>query len=339
VALLNFALRARRRIVVWIFAFGLLGLALAFLRPRTWTSEASFQPQSASIGGNLGQLAGLAAQFGVQLPQNEQSQSPDFYVALLKSSELLVSAGRSRFGAASEEKQLAEYYDLVAETPGLVDEKVVKRLSKDVNARTDIKTGVISLSVRAPSAELAQALAARLLNLLNDYNLQTRQSQARAERAFAEQRLAEVRDSLRATEDRLQSFLQRNRDFRNSPELAFQQERLAREVAMQSQLSGTLATAYEQAKLAEVRDIPVLTVVQRPSLPARPDSRALVRRLMLGMFLGALFALVLAVLSEIRTAVATAKGAEYEELRALAAAARADGSRIFGRSSGRDGGA
>jgi uncharacterized protein involved in exopolysaccharide biosynthesis len=328
VALLNFVLRARRRILLVAGAFFLVGAVYSVVRHRSWTSEASFQPQSGSAAGNLGQLAGIAAQFGLQLPQGEESQSPDFYVSLLASREILVAAGMSTYGEATEGHTLADYYEIDGATQGLREEKVFKRLSHEVQAHPDIKTGVITLSVQASSAPLAHALAARLLELLNEFNLRTRQSQAGAERAFAERRLAEVRDSLRAAEDRLQGFLQRNRDFRNSPELTFQQDRLGRDVTLQSQLYQTLATSYEQAKLGEVRDIPVLTIVGRPTLPPRADPRGLLKRSVLGAFLGTLLALALAFIAEMRATRATAPGAEFDELRTLLGAARAELGRI-----------
>lgn len=276
------------------------------------------------MGGDVGQLAGLAAQFGVQLPQQGQAQSPDFYVSLLDSREILAQAGARAYGVASDSLSLSQYLGIEGATQALVESKVVTRLARDIDAQVEIKTGVIRLSVRARNADLAHQLNATLLDLLNDFNLRTRQSQARAERVFAEQRLGEVRDSLRVAEDRMQGFLQRNRDFRNSPELSFQQDRLARDVALQQGVSQTLLQAYEQAKLQEVRDIPVLTIVERPELPPRPDSRGLTKKPFLLAFLGAFLAVLVAFGRQIGSGLRTAEGEEFTEFRGLLHDSRAE---------------
>src|SRR3712207_7894583 len=62
---------------------------------------------------------------------------------------------------------------------------------------------------------------------------------------------------------------QRNRDYRNSPELTFQQERLSREVSRVQQLYGRLSEAYEQAKIEEVRDTPVRSEEHTSELQSR----------------------------------------------------------------------
>jgi hypothetical protein len=53
---------------------------------RTYTVESSFTPQSERLSSNL---AGIAAQFGVQLPAADAGASPDFYVELLESRRIL----------------------------------------------------------------------------------------------------------------------------------------------------------------------------------------------------------------------------------------------------------
>lgn len=324
VVVVNFFLRWRHLLFRFAGAGFVLGVLFALLRPATFTSTSAFGPRANSGGTSLAGLSGLAAQFGVQVPTQDAAQSPDFYVALLQSREILGRAGLTSYGPATEGRRLVEYYGIAQADSNLSSERAVTRLLNDVDAVVDPKTEIIQLSVRAPTPALARALNTRILELLDDFNLGTRQSQARAERRFAEERMGAVRDSLRGAEDRLESFLQRNRDFRNSPELAFQQDRLARDLAFQQQLYVTLAQAYEKAKLDEVRDTPVLTILEHPSLPARRDPRRLVQRALLGALLGGVFALLLAGFRELRSGLARGEGADIEELRALLVATRRD---------------
>ena len=88
-------LRNRWRIVRWMLIGGGLAAILAFLKPTLYSATASFIPQGADAGRSG--LAGLAGQLGVALPSNSQSLSPEFYVKLIRSRELLRAVVRDTF--------------------------------------------------------------------------------------------------------------------------------------------------------------------------------------------------------------------------------------------------
>jgi uncharacterized protein involved in exopolysaccharide biosynthesis len=156
-------------------------------------------------------------------------------------------------------------------------------------------------------------VASALLDELSLYNQERRRSRATEERRFTEQRLAEARAELRAAEDRLQSFLQVNREYRSSPRLAFDQDRLSREVIMRQEVYNSVAKAYEVARVEEIRDAPVLTVIERPRVPVAPDTSARRRKLMAGIIIGVLVGIATAVLREYFRTIRTAGGADYYE--------------------------
>jgi uncharacterized protein involved in exopolysaccharide biosynthesis len=289
-AVANVLLRYRGLIVGTALVLALLVTIVTFLVPRTYTSHSTLTPQARRTPS---MISGLAAQFGLALPTADGGQSPAFYADLLTAHEVLGAVVDTRFQYPTDtgtvRGTLVDIYHPRETRPALRRDDAIRQLSKDVNAITVQKTGVIELSVTERNPVLAQLVSRRLIELLNQFNLQTRQSQAGAERRFTEQRLAEVRLDLREAEDRLQQFLQRNRDYRNSPELNFQRERL------QQQLFTTLAQSYEQAKIEEVRDTPVITVVESPEVPVRPDPRGVLRNGILSLLLGTLLGICLAI--------------------------------------------
>ncbi len=322
--LANVVLRHRRMVVGWgLLVFALVvGLTLYF--PRTYTSRSSFMPQARKATNSL---SGIAAQFGLAMPTSDGSQSPAFYADLVQSRGILGSVVDTPFEYETEEGgksrgTLTEYYKAKGKTPALRRDAAIRRLGDDIAASTVQKTGVVNLDVTVPQPALALQINQRLLELLNEFNLRSRQSQAGEERRFTERRLAEVRQELRAAEDRLQQFMQRNRDVRNSPELTFQSDRLEREVMMRQQVYTTLAEAYEQAKIEEVRDTPVITVVQQPELPVRPDRRGLIAKSLLGLLAGLLIGAALAFWKSYTTnsaSLSTSDAAEFAVLRRQAA--------------------
>ncbi len=317
-------LLSRRRLIIGIalalaFVTGILGLLTA----RTWTSAATFMPQTRRTP--AAGLSGLAAQLGISVPTLDAGQGPAFYADFVTSRTMLGALADTTFDipgdAGPVPTSLADVYRATGATDARRRDALIRKLSARITAVPMLKTGVVRVRVAAPNPELARQMTSFILDRLNWFNLVTRQSQAGAERRFMEGRLDEAREELRTAEDRLQGFLQRNREYRNSPELSFQQERLAREVQMRQQVYTSLAQAYEQAKIEEVRDTPVLTVVEAPEVPARPDRRGALRATIVALFsgglLGALIAILLAALERERAGSAGDMLAVEAELRAL----------------------
>jgi uncharacterized protein involved in exopolysaccharide biosynthesis len=113
-----------------------------------------------------------------------------------------------------------------------------------------------------------------------------------------EQQLGQAQDELRGAENMLQSFLQENREYRTSPKLSFEEDRLARAVSSKQDVVNTLARSYEEARIEEVRNTPVLTVLEHPELPAVPDSRHIVVRTLLGALIGFMLVLLFRLIAQ-----------------------------------------
>jgi uncharacterized protein involved in exopolysaccharide biosynthesis len=297
----NLVLRHRYRIAGTALLVGLLGALLALLGGRTYSASTSFVPQSPDA--QQSRLATLAGQFGVTVPGSDGSgESPAFYAELLRSREILRPVARARYdftgpgrGLAAGERRsgtLPELLELDEDTDDLAVLKAVTWLREGaVTVQTGRETGVVSLAVETPWAGLSYAIAGRMLELVNEFNLETRQSRAAAERQFLEGRLREARDSLLAAETRLEQFLQGNRQWEGSAELRFQYDRLDRQVTRSQQLATSLDQAYEEARVSEVRNTPVITVVESPDLPLEAEPRGLLLKTALGLLLGGMLGL------------------------------------------------
>lgn len=275
--------------VIIAFLFGLFGI----LKPREFSSVASFTPQARR---QTSSLSGLAAQFGLAVPTNDGSQSPAFYVDLLSSREILGDAVMQKYpvrAAGGRDSVLAQVLGAKGDNDAELRERGILRLRERLAIANNAKTGVVTVTVTTRDPVLSRAVTERLLALLDAFNQERRKSQAASERVFTERRLGEVFADLRAAEDRSQAFLQRNRDYRNSPDLTFQYDRLSRDVSMRQQVYTSLAQAFEQAKIEEVRDTPVVSVVERPIAPPFPDGRGLIKGTLLAFMLGFVLAAVL----------------------------------------------
>lgn len=249
---------------------GAVGTTIALALPSQFTSSATFIAQGASTSLIPSALRGIAATVGLS---STRDFSPQFYVELL-TSEPVLKAILNRTYAVPGASGMVErsYYDIegfngkdrAAET-----EKALKYLRKRVAARADVRTNIVELSVEARYPTLSRDIAAVLLQALDSLNIGFRQEQSRELRQFFEGRVQQAQSELDTAETALRVFLERNRLTQNSPVLQFEQMRLTRTAELKRTVYTTVVEQFEEAKLQESRNVPVLTVLADPTLPVR----------------------------------------------------------------------
>lgn len=280
-----------------------VGIAVALIPPRRHVAVASFMPQRAtSPEGSLGQLATQLGFGGIPLAR--PTETPQFYSDLLRTREIIRDVVLSPYAptVGADSLNLVTFYGVQERDSAETVQAAIRRLMKDLTVRTSRASGIITLEVSQTDPGVALGVARRFLDLMNDYNLRRHQSQARAEREFLEHRLASARKELDAAESSLSSFLTRNRSFREAPLLVAEEQRLQRRVALAQEVHTSLAQSYERSRIEEVRNTPVITIIETPEhfLLRKPRHTALKAALgLLTALLGT--AAVVVALSDLRT--------------------------------------
>jgi uncharacterized protein involved in exopolysaccharide biosynthesis len=301
---LNVILRRWRIVTGLPLAVTLLVAVVSFLIPATYTATTTFVPEVRTQGRLPAGLAGLAGQFGVSLGA-EATQSPLFYAEVVKSREVMERILLSEYQDPRSAKDAPDSSTLlrILRVKGRDNadslHRGVKALDNLVAVRVDKQTNIVTLNVDAPYPTLAAAVANRFVSYLNDFNAKSRQSQARERRKFIEQRLADGERELRASEEDLRSFYERNRSWQQSPQLAFEEGRLRRQVEIRQDVYLTLRREYETARIEEVNDTPVITVIDQASPPQQRSRPKRILLIVLAFLLGGI------------VAVFWAAGAEY----------------------------
>lgn len=309
--------RRRRTILFFTMLSITAAFAYAHFRPLTFTTSTVFRPQGAEATGN--QLMTLATEFGVNLGGGGvgNEASPAFYQELLGSREILTRVSDELFTVEGFSPiMLKDLLGIDKEIEAHRDQMVLDWLRQDaVSVSTGRETGTVTISVKTEWPDLSVEIAQRLLDEVALFNLDTRQSQAASERMFVERRVEEAEVDLEEAETHLRSFLETNRQWENSPVLQFQYEGLTREVMLRQSVLTTLLQSYEQARIQEVRDTPVMTVLQSPLAPLRHDRRQRVLFGLMGGLAGFLVGLVLAFFSEVfrQPAGTSAARIDFEE--------------------------
>ncbi|HVF38663.1 MAG TPA: GNVR domain-containing protein, partial [Gemmatimonadaceae bacterium] len=292
-------LRNRWRIIRWMLIGGALTAVLVFIKPAQFVASASFIPQGTDP--TRSGLASIAGQLGLSLPTGGQNLSPDFYAQLLRSRMLLLQIARQTFTVAElggQKRTFDQLFEIKGETRAEREERAVRVLRKIISSSAGKTTNVVELSVVTKWPSVSLAIASALVEAVGEFNVKTRQGQAAAERRFVEGRLSAARAELRAAEDRLQNFLQMNREFARSSELSFERERLQRDMMLQQQVFTSLTESVEEVRIREVRDTPVITIVEPPSAETIPKSQKPAFYILLGLFIGAFVGAVLTLISE-----------------------------------------
>ena len=318
---LNVLLAHSRYFIIVPLLTGVLAGVLTIIFGRQWVAESTFAPQSST--GSAGRLASLASQFGISIPGLDDSDtSIDFYLRLARSRVLLEELARREYafalqpeGSDSARGNLIALYDIRGDTETERVHAAVARLREDVVVSGDLNAGVVTVETYAPWAALAVQLNRAVLDGIDRFNRDRRTSEAAAERAFLQTRLGTARAELTAAEDRLSAFLASNRRYEDWPALRFEAERLQREVTESETLVSSLVQAYEQARLQEVRNTPVIAVLDPPEGSAQRDG-SLIGNVIWGALAGAMLVLLFAFAREYATRERAANPGDYEEFEA-----------------------
>ena len=322
IGIANALLRRRRLLIVLPLLAAMMFVGITILRGPRYNAESLFMLKTSPAASS--NLAGLAAQFGVTLTGGASGETPELYARLLASRELLESLVLTEYtvpapagGADSLRGNLIQLLDIEGET----QQRRLRTAMREVRDNTEVsteKTGLIRVATTSRWPDLAVQINRRMLDLLNSFHLDRRKSQASAERQFVEGRLAQSQRELAAAEATLKRFFERNRSYQSSPELAFEAARLQRMVDLRQNVHLSLAGYYEQARIDEVREMPVITIVDRPEGSVVRKSGVLTG-LLLALIVGLFFAIFLIIVLEFLQRQVAKYPREYEEFRTLRA--------------------
>lgn len=319
VEMANVILRQRALILGILGAALIVGLFVALRTPTVYEVDAAFLPEQSSSGSGSTTTARILAQrFGFGGPSVGE-RTPEFYANLLRSEEILRQTVEAEYVLPEADTviDLRQWLAPSATSEAERTELAIRRLRGDMSVGVSLETGVVTYSVVAADPHLAQQIAATVLERVGAFDLETRQSQARSERIFAEERLEELKSELRTAEDELRQFLDENRNFQNSPSLLFQHERLMRSVQLRQELAVSMAEAFENARIDEVRNTPVITLIQPPRVPAtrRPKRRPV--KVIMALVMGGIVGILAAFAREYFLQVDRANGRDVREFRRL----------------------
>jgi uncharacterized protein involved in exopolysaccharide biosynthesis len=278
----------------FIAAAALLGALAAagwaLLATPRFRSTAKFALEEQRGLSSAGGLAALAGQLGGGSLGGIRSLQ--FYADVLVGPGLLEQVVLDSFPDPDDRgarKPLVELLGVREDTPRRTLSAAVDKLRDAMATSTNDRTGTVTFDVLLPDPELAAAVAARIYERLERFNVETRKSAASERRQFAEREIGRAQAELRDAEAAMRNFLEANRGGLDIPRLNFQRQQLQRRIDLLEESYGRIARELQEAKIDEVRDTPAFTLVQRPEpAPYREFPRRTRMTLIGGLLGGAL---------------------------------------------------
>jgi uncharacterized protein involved in exopolysaccharide biosynthesis len=249
-------------------AAGIVGAATSMLVSPRFTVSASFITDEVDQTQLPSGLASIAGQFGISTGGSGVG-STQFYADLLRSRSVVRALLSATVPAGGRSVRVIDLLNVHDDDPIRRIEGAETAMSDRISVDFDRTTGRIGLKVWMERPETAKAVADTLLALINQFDRETRRTRAGEKRIFTEHQKALAADSLRAAEDAMTAFLERNHSYHESAQLEFQHERLARAITLRQDIFLALARDVEQARLRELDARPVVTTIDAPVMPGR----------------------------------------------------------------------
>jgi uncharacterized protein involved in exopolysaccharide biosynthesis len=257
-------LKKRKPVIGITMTLTIILAVFLFLKPNLYTSTATILPSGNS--GDMSAISSIVGGLEGRFPTADENSSALF--PLILRSNLIVDAVLEKeytFTHDSEEKTLGLVKYLGSDNP----DRLRQNLRDITTIKSDKKTGEIYVGIESKYPAFSQAVLKEYLAQLEDFNLHKRGSSARENVRYLANQLQLVNEDLKNAEDNLETFQKANLDWdiSTNPEILKEMGRLRRNVDAKSTTYAVLIREHEMAKLEAQKDIPIIRILDTPSLP------------------------------------------------------------------------
>ena len=268
-------------IILSIIICSIMGVAFSFFFTKFYTAQISLYPAKKDTMQGLGQFQSLANNFGMNMPDNNQ----DFNIPDVVRSRLIANKVLNQEWVTKDGKKINLYHlwkinkkpffnqfsDNIIDT-AYNKEKAIKNFSKSVNVVENRMSGLIQISVRLEDPLISANIANFIGNQVQLYIQKENSAQSTIEKLFISERLSIVKKELEKSELELKIFKERNRGYEDSPELFMVFSRIYREEQAKQRVYLTLQQQLELSRIEEVKQSPILHILDYAIAPSRKSS-------------------------------------------------------------------
>lgn len=245
-------------------------IGVTFLMTPTYLSSTVILPDMGKD--KLGPLGDLASLAGINI--GGEVILVKLYPDIIQSEAVLTPVINKQYKSNFFDKpvNLIEYFEIEEETPRRTQEVVLERMRKLLKIEMSQKTGLLTYSIETKDAQVSADILNTITAELNNFLLTKKTTNAGEQRKWIEVRLKEVKSDLAKAENSLKEFRDKNRRISDSPQLLLEQERLIRDVTIQTTIYSTLIQQFEVAKIEELKYVPIINVLDEAKPAAKKNS-------------------------------------------------------------------
>ncbi len=280
------ALKEKKNNIIYMTFLGFfLSIIYVFMATPYYQSYISITPIGDNINSSrsVGGLQSLASEYGVNLNVGDFiNERPSFYIPDIVNSRILKKAViNNKWKTLNEDSiDLINYWKINDSTKfslGKVLQSItgsssspdlnlkymdsaIEKLTSQVLVQEE-ESGLIVISVLMEEPALAADIANYIANYVKEYVSNIMLSYSSTHRKFIEERLQYSKQELSSSEEELKEFSEKNPFAVDTPELQLQRGRLMRNMEVNQQVYITLRQQYEMARINELKEIPVINIL------------------------------------------------------------------------------
>lgn len=272
-----------------------------FIAKPIYTSETTLL--LVNSGGSQSRLGGLVSQFGFSLPSlddNVNYLSAETLPEILSSRTLAKAILYADFNSQEFDNPtsllsiITDQKDIAKADSNKIITGAIKHIQNILEIKQIKNTPMFILLVNSPepqlSAEISSAVITELEQLQSDFT----KHELLDQKEFISERLVDIQNELNQAETKLKKFREQNLQISLSPTLLLHQERLKREIEIQTQIYISLKQQFEQVKIEEAQNKSFLKIIDPPNVPiyhSKPKRKLIVITWgLIGLIIGVIIA-------------------------------------------------
>lgn len=246
-----------------------VAIGLTFMMTPTYISSTVILPDMGKD--KLGPLGDLASLAGINI--GGEVIMVKLYPDIIQSEAVLMPVVEKKYKSKFYDQpvNLIEFFEIDEEIPRRIVEVALKKMRNTLKIEMSQKTGLLTYSIETKDAQVSADILNTITAELNKFLLTKKTTNAGEQRKWIEKRMMEVKHDLEKVENILKEFRERNRRIIDSPQLLLEQERLIRDVTIQTTVYSTLIQQYEMAKIEELKYVPIINVLDEAQPAAKKN--------------------------------------------------------------------
>ena len=321
--LINELLKDKKKIAIYTFIFGVIGVIISFGIPRIYKSNVILAPETSNNNGFTGSISSLASMVGMDMNLGgDDAIYPEIYPDLMASSDFIIKLFPIKVTSLDGKIKDISYYQYLKKhtkspwwtlpldginrliesfkddgenaskediiNPFMLTKKqqgIVGRIRKDISCQVDKKTNVINITVTDQDPLIAATMADSVKNRLQVFITAYRTNKARNDQVYMEKLFAEAKCQYDKARQLYASYSDANQELLLQSYKA-KQEDLENEMQLKYDIYTQVSQQLQLTKAKVQERTPAFTVVQSAMVPIRHSNKPKIMYLLAFMIIG-----------------------------------------------------